>query len=183
MAFIPIIKIDDIFFLLLYEFVLLFDLLRIELRRGLHLGTFPHTSISRASADKKNLKLLSLTPFPEASCHAIFAFFRFCLSSSMSLRTGSLSKMSMSGLYPWTRRGSKPMILYGSKLITHVLTDIWDISVWNPSCSEVRSLDFRSTARQHIQYEWPLPWRNSSFNCRRCWSDSYVWYCCKCVPV
>ena len=33
----------------------LIGLIRIELRRGLPLGTFPYTSISRANADKKAL--------------------------------------------------------------------------------------------------------------------------------
>lgn len=92
MALVSIVKINEAIFLLLYEFLQLLGLIRIELRRGFPLRTFSYTSISRANADKKALKVLSLASFPEACCHASFAFFRFCLSFSMALRTVSSSE-------------------------------------------------------------------------------------------
>lgn len=52
-AFISIIEVNETVFFLLYEFLQLLGLIRIELRRGLPLRTFPYTSISRAKADKK----------------------------------------------------------------------------------------------------------------------------------
>ena len=52
-AFISIIKVNETVFLLLYEFMQLLGLVRIELRRGFPLWTFPYTSVSRAKADKK----------------------------------------------------------------------------------------------------------------------------------
>ena len=91
-AFISIIKVDEAVSFLLFEFLQLLGLIRIELRRGFPLRTFPYTSISRAKADKKALKVLSLASFPEACCHASFAFFTLCLSSSMALRTASSSE-------------------------------------------------------------------------------------------
>ena len=52
-AFISIIKVNETVILLLYEFMQLLGLVRIELRRGFPLWTFPYTSVSRAKADKK----------------------------------------------------------------------------------------------------------------------------------
>lgn len=52
-AFISIIEVNETVSFLLYEFLQLLGLIRIELRRGFPLGTFPYTSISRAKADKK----------------------------------------------------------------------------------------------------------------------------------
>ena len=69
-AFSSIIKVNETVFFLLYKFLLLLGLVRIELRRGFPLWTFPYTSISRAKADKKALKVLSLASFPEACCHS-----------------------------------------------------------------------------------------------------------------
>ena len=99
-AFISIIKVDETVFFLLYEFLQLLGLIRIELRRGFPLRTFPYTSISRAKADKKALKVLSEASFPEACCHASFAFFTLCLSFSMALRTASSSELSIIGFRP-----------------------------------------------------------------------------------
>lgn len=173
-ALISIIKVDETVFLLLYEFLQLPGLVRIELRRGLTLWTFPYTSISRANADKKALKVLSLASFPEACCHTSFAFFTLCLSSSMALRTASSSEQSMIGFRPRPGRVSKPLMPSVSKRFIQELTDIWVISVCSPTCSEVRPVDFRSTARQRIRYAWLLPWRKPSSNCRRSWSVSCI---------
>ena len=173
-AFISIIKVDETVFLLLYEFLQLLGLIRIELRRGFPLRTFPYTSISRAKADKKALKVLSETSFPEACCHASFAFFTLCLSFSMALRTASSSEQSIIGFRPRPGRVSSPLIPSASKRFTQELTDIWVMSVCSPTCSEVRPVDFRSTARQRIRYAWLLPWRKPSSSCRRCRSVSCI---------
>lgn len=164
-AFISIIKIDETLFFLLYEFLQLLGLIHIELRRGFPLRTFSYTSISRAKADKKALKVLSLASFPEARCHASFAFFTLCLSFSMALRTASSSEQSMIGLRPRPGRVSRPLMPSDSKRFTQELTDIWVISVCRPTCSEVSPVDFRSTARQRIRYAWLLPWRKPSSSC------------------
>ena len=52
-AFISIINVDETIFFLLYEFLQLLGLIRIELRRGFPLWTFSYASISRAKAGKK----------------------------------------------------------------------------------------------------------------------------------
>ena len=173
-AFISIVEVDETVFFLLYEFLQLLGLIRIELRRGFPLRTFPYTSISRAKADKKALKVLSEASFPEACCHASFAFFTLCLSFSMALRTASSSEQSIIGFRPRPGRVSSPLIPSVSKRFTQELTDIWVISVCSPTCSEVRPVDFRSTARQRIRYAWLLPWRKPSSSCRRCWSVSCI---------
>lgn len=173
-AFISIIKVNETVFLLLYEFLQLLGLIRIELRRGFPLRTFPYTSISRAKADKKALNVLSEASFPEACCHASFAFFTLCLSFSMALRTASSSEQSMIGFRPRPGRVFRPVIPSASKRFTQELTDIWVISVCSPTCSEVRPVDFRSTARQRIRYAWLLSLRKPSSNCRRCWSVSCI---------
>ena len=173
-AFISIIKVDETVFLLLYEFLQLLGLIRIELRRGFPLRTFSYTSISRAKANKKALKVLSEASFPEACCHASFAFFTLCLSFSMALRSASSSELSMMGFRPRPGRVSRPLIPSVSKRLTQELTDIWVMSVCSPTCSEVRPVDFRSTARQRIRYAWLLPWRKPSSSCRRCRSVSCI---------
>lgn len=173
-AFISIIKVDETVFFLLFEFLQLLGLMRIELRRGFPLRTFPYTSISRAKADKKALKVLSLASFPEARCHASFAFFMLCLSFSMALRTASSSEQSIIGLRPRPGRVFKPLMPSVSKRFTQELTEILVISVWRPTCSEVRPVDFRSTTRQRMRYAWLLPLRKPSSSCRRCCSVSCI---------
>ena len=173
-AFISIIELDETVSFLLFEFLQLLGLIRIELRRGFPLRTFPYTSISRAKADKKALKVLSDASFPEACCHASFAFFTLCLSFSMALRTASSSEQSIIGFRPRPGRVSSPLIPSDSKRFTQELTDICVISVCSPICSEVRPVDFRSTARQRIRYAWLLPLRKPSSSCRRCWSVSCI---------
>lgn len=132
MALISIIKVDETVFLLLYEFLQLLGLIRIELRRGLPLRTFPYTSISRANSDKKALKVLSLASFPDACCHVSFALFKFCLSFSIALRTASSSEQSMIGFRPRPGRVSRPLMPSASKRFSQELTDILVISVWRP---------------------------------------------------
>ena len=164
----------EVLLLLFYEFLQLLALIRIELRRGFPLGTFSYTSISRAKADKKALKVLALASLPEACCHASFAFFTLCLSFSMALRTISSSELSMMGLRPRPGRVSRPLIPSVSKRFTHELTDMWVISVCSPTFLEVRPLDFNSIARQRIRNAWLLPVRKPSSNCRRCSSVSSI---------
>ncbi len=168
MTFIPVIEINESGNGLTFEFLQLLGLIPIELRRGFTLGTFSYTSISRANADKKALKVCSLASLPEACCQASFAFFTLCLSFSMAMRTASLSEQSMIGLLPRPGRVSRPLIPSASKRFTQELTDIWVISVCNPTCFDVRPVDFRSTARQRIRKAWFLPWRKPSSNCKHC---------------
>lgn len=171
-AFISIVEVDETVSFLLFEFLQLLGLIRIELRRGFPLRTFPYTSISRAKADKKALKVLSEASFPEACRHASFAFFTLCLSFSMALRTASSSEQSIIGFRPRPGRVSSPLIPSASKRFTQELTDIWVMSVCSPICFEVRPVDFRSTARQRMRKAWLLPLRKPSSSCRRCWSVS-----------
>lgn len=173
-AFISIIKVDETVSFLLFEFLQLLGLIRIELRRGFPLRTFSYTSISRAKADKKALKVLSEASFPEDCCHASFAFFTLCLSFSMALRTASSSEQSIIGFRPRPGRVSSPLIPSDSKRFTQELTDIWVMSVCSPICFEVRPVDFRSTARQRMRKAWLLPLRKPSSNCRRCCSVSRI---------
>lgn len=148
--------------------LLLLGLIRIELRRGLPLGTFSYTSISRANADKKALNVLSHASFPDAFCHASLAFITRCLSCSIALQTASSSEQSIIGLRPRPRRVSKPVMPSVSKRFTHELTDIWVMSVCNPTSFEVKPCDFNRIARQRIRYAWLLPLRKPDSNCRRC---------------
>lgn len=141
-AFISIIEVDETVSFLLFGFLQLLGLVRIELRRGFPLRTFPYTSISRALADKKALKVLSDASFPEACCHASFAFFTLCLSFSMALRIASSSEQPIIGFRPRPGRVTSPLIPSDSKRFTQELTDIWVMSVCSPICSEVRPVDF-----------------------------------------
>lgn len=164
-ALVSIIKVDETLSLLFYEFVQLLGLIRIELRRGFPLGTFSYTSISRAKADKKALKVLSLASLPEACCHASFAFLMLCLSFSMALRTISSSEQSIMGLRPRPGRVSRPLIPSVSKRFTHEFTEMCVISVCSPTSMDVRPLDFNSIVRQRIRNAWLLPLRKPSSNC------------------
>ncbi|EEX19868.1 hypothetical protein HMPREF0973_00187 [Prevotella veroralis F0319] len=108
MTLITIVKVYEIVLFLLYEFLQLIALVGIELRRGATLGTFSYTSISRANADKKAQKVLSLAFFPEACCQASFTFFTPCWAFSMALRTASSSELSIIGFRPRPRRVASP---------------------------------------------------------------------------
>lgn len=142
-AFIPVVEINETGGGLSFEFLLLLGLIRIELWRGFTLRTFPYTSISRANADKKTLKVLSLTSLPEVCCQDSFAFFTLCLSFSMAMRTASSSELSIISFRSRPDRVSNPLMPSVSKRVTQELTDIWVISVWRPTCSDVRPVDFR----------------------------------------
>ena len=173
-TFISVIKINGAGNCLSFEFLQLLGLIRIELRRGLTLRTFPYTSIARANADKKALKVLSLASFPEACCHASLAFITLCLSFSIARRTASSSEQSMIGLRPRPRRVSRPLMPSFSNRFTQELTDICVISVCIPTSLEVRPLAFSSIARQRIRNACLLPWRKPSSSCRRCLSVSCI---------
>lgn len=174
MAFVSVVEVNETGRCLSFEFLQLLGLILIELRRGFTLWTFSYTSISRANADKKALKVLSLASLPDACCHASFAFITLCRSFSMAMRTASSSEQSIIGLRPRPGRVSSPSIPSVSNRFTQELTEMWVISVWRPTCSEVRPVDFRSTARQRRRYAWLLPLRKPSSNCRRCWSVSCI---------
>lgn len=173
-TFVSEIKVYESGFCLTFEFLQLLGLIRIELRRGFPLGTFPYTSISRANADKKALNVLSLASLPEACCQASLAFLTLCLSFSIALRTVSSSGQSIIGLRPRPGRVSNPLIPSVSKRFIHELTEMCVISVCNPTSFEVNPCDFKRIARQRIRYAWLLPLRKPSSNCRRCWSVSCI---------
>lgn len=174
MTFVSEIEVNESGFRLIFEFLQLLGLIRIELRRGFPLGTFSYTSISRANADKKALNVLSLASFPDACCHASLAFLTLCLSCSMAMRTASSSEQSIIGLRPRPGRVSSPVIPSDSKRFIHALTDISVISVCNPTSFEVNPCDFKRIARQRIRYAWLLPLRKPASNCRRCLSVSCI---------
>ena len=168
-AFISVVKINGAGNSLLFEFLQLLGLIRIELRRGLTIRTFPYTSISRANADKKAQKVLSPASLPDACCHASLAFITLCLSFSMALRTASSSEQYMMGLRPRPGRVSRPLIPSISNRFTHDLTEIW-----SPTCSDVRLEDLSNIAWKRIRNAWLLPWRKPSSNCRRRLSVSCI---------
>lgn len=174
MTFVSVVEVNETGRCLLFEFLQLLGLILIELRRGFTLGTFSYTSISRANADKKALKVLSLASLPEACCQASLAFITLCRSFSMAMRTDSSSEQSMIGLRPRPGRVSNPLIPSISKRFTHELTDICAISVCIPTSLEVRPLAFSSMARQRIRKAWLLPWRKPFSNCRRCLAVSCI---------
>lgn len=145
-TFISIIKVDETVFFLLYEFLQLLGLIRIELRRGFTLRTFSYTSISRAKADKKALKvsrsLLSLKPatmplslFSRSIC--LLYDFAYCFF--------------VRAIHDWLPTSARTCLqtldTFGLKVFYPGIDKIWVILVWIPICSEVRPVDFRSTAR------------------------------------
>ncbi len=152
MALVPEIKVDESCFCLAFEFLQLLGLVRIELRRGIPLGTFPYTSISRASADKKALKVLSLASFHVDRCHASLAILTLCLSCSMALRTASSAEQSIMGLRLRPSRVSNPLIPSAWKRFIQALTEMWINSVCRPTSFEVNPWDFNRIARQRIRY-------------------------------
>lgn len=174
MALITVIKVYEPVCCPFFEFLQLLGLIRIELRRGLPLGTLSYTSISRANTDKKALNVLPLASLPDAFCHASLAFITRCLSCSMALRTASSSEQSIIGLRPRPGRVSKPVIPSVSKRFTHELTDIWVMAVCTPTSFEVKPCDFNRIARQRIRYAWLLPLRKPDSNCRRCLSVNSI---------
>lgn len=174
MALIGKVKIYEFVSCLYFEFLQLLGFIRIELRRGLPLWTFPYTSISRANADKKARKVLSLASLPEARCQDSLAFFTLCLSCSMALRTASSSELSIIGLRPRPGRVSKPVMPSASKRFTQAFTDICVISVCLPTSTDFKPCDFKRIARQRIRYAWLLPVRKPISNCRRCSSVNSI---------
>lgn len=173
-ALIAEVKVYEPVICLYFEFLQLLALVRIELRRGFTLGTFSYTSISRANADKKALKVLSLASLPEACCHASLAFFTLCRSCSMAWRTDSSSEQSIIGLRPRPGLVSKPLTPSLSKRLTHELTEMCVISVCTPTSVNFKPCDFSRIARQRIRYAWLLPLRKPSSNCKRCWSVNCI---------
>lgn len=160
------IKVYESGFCLIFEFLQLLGLIRIERWRRFSLWTFSYTSISRANADKKALNVLSLASFPEACCHDTFAFLTLCLSCPITLRTASSSEQSIIGLRPRPGRISKPLMPSVSKRFIQELTEICVISVCNPTSFDVSPWAFKRIARQRIRYAWLLPLRKPSSNCR-----------------
>ena len=167
MAFVTEVKVYETVVCLSLEFLQLLGLIRIELRRGFPLGTFPYTSISRANADKKALKVLSEASLPVACCQASLAFLTLCLSFPMATRTAASSEQSIMGLRPRPGRVSSPLMPSSLKRFTQVFTDMCVISVCRPIDFEVKPCDFNRTARQRIRKQWLFPFRKPFSNCRR----------------
>lgn len=167
MAFVSEVKVYETVVCLSFEFLQLLGLIRVELRRGFTLGTFPYTSISRANADKKALKVLSEASLPDACCQASLAFLTLCLSFSMATRTASSSEQSIMGLRPRPGRVSSPLMPSSLKRFTQAFTDMCVISVCRPIAFEVKPCDFNRTARQRIRKQWLSPFRKPFSNCRR----------------
>lgn len=79
------------------DYVEMCDLVRIELRRGLSLGTFSYTSISRANADKKARNVLSLASFPEALLPGFLGF----LHALPALLDGFANRFFVQAVHYW----------------------------------------------------------------------------------
>ena len=122
MCLISKIQINATFIPLLYKLLQLLALIRIELRRGLTLGTFPYTSKSCANADKKFLKVLLLASLPVAACHLCFAFIRLSRSFSIASLTAVSSEESMIGLAPCPGLFRRPASPFSRYRLTQRLT-------------------------------------------------------------
>ena len=96
------------------------------------------------------------------------------IGHSYFMSTASSSEQSIIGFRPRPGRVSSPLIPSASKRFTQELTDMWVISVWSPTCSDVRPEDFSHIARQRIRKAWLLPRRKPSSSCRRYWSVSCI---------
>lgn len=162
------VKIDFAVSFQLFKFLQLLSLVLIELRRGNSPWAFSYSLISCAKADKKRLKVQSLTSLPVAFCQSSLALLTLCLSCLIALRTASSSEQSMIGLRPRPGRVCRPPIPLSSKRFTQELADICDISVCAPTSWLERPFDFRRTARQRIRKQWEQPVRKPSYSDRRC---------------
>jgi hypothetical protein len=166
-ALICIVEGDTPFTFLLFKFLQLFILIRVELRRGDSPWAFPYTLISCANADKKRLNVRLLAVFPEASCQAALALLTLCLSCSMAARTASSSEQSIIGFRPRPGRVCKPAIPSETKRFTHAFTETKLISVCSPAFAEDRPSTLRRTARQRIRKQWLAPLRKPFSSCTR----------------
>jgi hypothetical protein len=105
MGFISVIKVYETFRVLIFKFLQLLALVRIELRRRLSPWTFSYTFISCANADKKRLNVSSDALLPEAASQAAFAAFTLCRYSSMALRIVSSSASLLKSAWNPVRGG------------------------------------------------------------------------------
>lgn len=170
MRFITVKEVDFSLCIEPFKFLQLLCFVCVELRRGYTLWTFSYTSISCANADKKRLNVKSLASFPEEFCHASLAERTLCRSDSIALRTASSSEQSMMGFRPCPGRVCKPLIPSVSNRFTQPLT-LWAvISVWPPTCAELKPSDLSNTLRQRIRKQWLSPLRKPKVNSQR--SDS-----------
>lgn len=158
-TFICIVEVNTSLTLLFLKFLQLLILILVELRRGYSPWAFSYTLISCANADKKRLKVKSLTTFPVACCQATLALLTLCLSCSIAKRTACSSEQSIIGLRPRPGRVSKPAMPSVRKRFTHEFTDTKLISVWSPAFAEDKPSPLRRTARQRIRKQWLVPWR------------------------
>ena len=168
MAFIGIVKLYAAFMCLTFKFLQLLDLIFVELRRGYSPWAFSYTLISCANADKKRLKVMSLTSLPVACSHAALALLTHCLSCSMAHRTASSSDESIMGFLPRPERVFRPSMPSSLYRFTHAFTDTKLISVCAPAFAAERPPAFRRTARQRIRKQCFSPKRNPFSSSRRC---------------
>lgn len=167
MTLISIIKTDAAFFILIFKFLQLFDLVLVELRRGLSPWAFSYTLISCANADKKRLNVITLASLPVAFCQASLAAFTLCLSCSIAARTASSSVESIMGLRPRPGRVCKPCTPSDLNRRSHAFTDTRLMSVCLPTSSEDNPSAFKSIARQRIRKQCFSPLRNPFSSSRR----------------
>lgn len=170
MRFITVKEVDFFLCIESFKFLQLLRFVCVELRRGYILWTFSYTSISCANADKKRRNVKSPASLPEEFCHASLAERTLCLSDSIAFRTASSSEQSMMGFRPCPGRVFKPLIPSVSNRFTQPLT-LWAvISVWSPTCAELKPSDLSNTQRQRIRKQWLSPLRKPEVNSQR--SDS-----------
>lgn len=149
MGFISVIKIYETSCILIFKFLKLLALVRIELRRGLSPWTFSYTFISCAKADKKRLNVSSEDVLPEDASHAAFAAFTLCRSASMAWRiVFSSASLLMIGLAPCPGRFSNPEMPSAMNRSTHLLMDCCHKSTFPAIFGELKPWDFNSTHRQ-----------------------------------
>lgn len=152
---------------LAFKFLQLLDLVFIELRRGYSPWAFSYSLISCANADKKRLKVESLTSLPEACSHAALALLTLCLSCSIARRTASSSEQSMIGFRPLPERVFNPSMPSDLKRFTQAFTLTWLISVCTPAATEDSPSAFSNTARQRMRKQCFSPKRNPFSSARR----------------
>ena len=121
MALVGIVKHNEPLACQIFKFMLLPDLVLIELRRGYFPWVFSYTLISCANADKKHLKVMSIASLPVAYSHATFAL--------LAHRRYSSSEESIIDFQPWPARVFSPFIPSSLYNFTHAFTNTKLISV------------------------------------------------------
>lgn len=174
-AFISIIKVDETVLSLLYEFLQLLGLIRIELRRGCDPWAFPYTLISCAKTSKKRLKVESLTCLPEEDSHSSFAVLMLCRCFCTASFTAGVSALLISGFCPrppFSRSPSRPSFSYR-------LNQSYTASLPYPTTLHISDIlafsAFIMTALHRIRKRWQDPKRYAlSSSARASWLNIIV---------